>query len=650
MGLHRFGTLATVSGADMARHHHGWMTATIIVLVGLSAIRADEEATTQPTGPLIEGIVLNYFGGGVVEALVRIESLDASADDPPLAKGTTNATGDISIRLPAGEYETVRVRIQREGFSDWVNELDMTDEFEDPFIDATMEGAATLTGTVRAETTGRPVADTRIICSNGGRELSAKTDEKGQFTFKNMFRGPATLRVEAEGFAIQRTNVAIESDENATAVFLKPERILELTVVTNEGDAAPKVLIEAVIEPAHQFLNAMTDERGKATLRGVSSDATKINFRLSGEKYVRPTGFSQSIELTPATQPAGDNATPCPLKKTLVVKVAAGIKGKVVEADSGDPVVGVRIIAGREVRYDMPMTWTSIDGTYELTNLPSGLNVITFQPSAHAPQVREAQLNTGKTATLDVRLTAGKQIAGVVMDGEENPVSEVRVIAEDFKGYATLGMKTITGDDGRFSFPHTPEGKIEFSFVRPGFGPPVQVTLEAGQTDCKVAMTGSEAPAGEGFKLPAKLADGDAAPDLTMTATDGTTYKLSELRGKYVFLDCWASWCGPCVAEIPNVKRLYKAAKSRPDFLLIGISLDRDRKAFKKAVDDFEMHWPQVFGEKSGAEEAFAALDGTAIPYTCLIGPDGKIIAQHLRGPRLVDEVLKHLPTKPELP
>ena len=639
------------SGVRMTRHTLRWTTATIIVLVGMSTARAEEDAaTTQPIGPLIEGIVLNHFGGGVVSARVRIESLDARADDPPLAEGTTNQTGDISIRLPAGEYETVRVRIQKGGFTDWIHELDMTDEFEDPFIDATMEGAATLTGTVRAQTTGKPVADARIVCTNGGRDLSATSDEKGQFTFKNMFRSSATLRVEAGGFAIQQTSVAIESDENATAVFLKPERVLELTVVTNEGDPASKVLIEAVIEPDHQFLNAITDEKGKATLRGVSSEATKISFRLSGERYVRSRDFSQSIDLTPTTQPAGDDAKPPPLKKTLTVKVAANIKGKVIDAISAEPIVGVRIIAGREVRYDMPMTWTSIDGTYELTNLPPGLNVLTFQPAAHAPQVREAQLDTGQTTTIDVKLTTGQPIAGIVMDGAQDPVSEVRVIADDWKGHVTLGMKTITGDDGQFSFPHAPDGKITFSFVKPGFGPPVQVTLEAGQTDCKVSLASAAAPADPNLERPTRLTDGDTAPDLTMTATDGTTYKLSELRGKYVFLDCWASWCGPCVAEIPNVKRLYKAAKSRPDFILLGISLDRDRKAFKKAVDDFEMSWPQVFGEKSGAEEAFAALDGTAIPYTCLIGPDGKIVAQHLRGPRLVDEVLKHLPTKSASP
>jgi thiol-disulfide isomerase/thioredoxin len=131
-------------------------------------------------------------------------------------------------------------------------------------------------------------------------------------------------------------------------------------------------------------------------------------------------------------------------------------------------------------------------------------------------------------------------------------------------------------------------------------------------------------------------------PDLTLTATDGTQFKLSNLRGKYVFLDCWASWCGPCVGEIPNVKALREATKNRPDFVMIGVSLDTNKSAFSAALARYSMDWPQAFGPKSGAQEAFDVLDGFGIPYTCLIGPDGKLLAQHLRGPGLDKQVQKY--------
>jgi len=90
---------------------------------------------------------------------------------------------------------------------------------------------------------------------------------------------------------------------------------------------------------------------------------------------------------------------------------------------------------------------------------------------------------------------------------------------------------------------------------------------------------------------------------------------------------------------------LHEATKNRPDFVLIGISLDTDAKALKRACDEHGITWPQVVGPKSGAAEAFEELDGVGIPYTCLIGPDGKLEAQHLRGPGMVEEVRKALPS-----
>lgn len=136
-----------------------------------------------------------------------------------------------------------------------------------------------------------------------------------------------------------------------------------------------------------------------------------------------------------------------------------------------------------------------------------------------------------------------------------------------------------------------------------------------------------------------KIKAGEAVPDVTLTATDGTAYKLSDLRGKYVFLDFWASWCMPCVAEIPNVKALREATRDRSDFVLLGVNMDRSQSALDSAVKKHGIDWPQVFGPNSGAKEAGEAFGVAAIPYTCLIGPDGKLIAQHLRGPGLADEV-----------
>jgi len=601
---------------------------------------ATTQPATQPTGQLIEGIVLNYYGGGIPEARIRIESLDSSAEDPPLAEGRTNQTGDIMIQLPQPVDSSVRVRIEKEGYIGVVQEIDPTDEEDPPFIDVALEGAAQITGTIREKNTGDPVADAHVECYNGGRSFESITNADGSYVLKNVYRGSAKIIVRADGFAIEQKMVKIESDKTEAHLEIQPERLLDLTVVTNEGEPADKVIIEAIVEPQKHFLSAVTDQQGRTEIHGISPEADLVRLRLNGEGYVRSHEYTEVIEF-PASQPAASrpHASYPSISQRLVVTVAARIRGTVVDSQNGEPVVGVRVIAGREVRPDMPMIWTSLDGTYELTELPPGLNVISYQHVEYATVVREIQLNTGKTGTIDIKLDKGRPIGGMVTDKEGNPLSQVRVSAEDWKGYKTLGLRTITDEEGKFFFPNAPaEGEIEYSFVLPGYGPVVSKVLTSGNKDYRIELEAKAQPE-YSMEMEPKIAVGQRVPDLSMTSMDGTVYKLSKLRGKYVFIDCWATWCGPCLREIPHVKNLHNAMKENPNFVMIGVSLDSDREALKEAIEEHEIVWPQIFGPKSGANEAFDTLNGFGIPFTALVGPDGKLLAQDLRGPEMAEQV-----------
>ena len=121
--------------------------------------------------------------------------------------------------------------------------------------------------------------------------------------------------------------------------------------------------------------------------------------------------------------------------------------------------------------------------------------------------------------------------------------------------------------------------------------------------------------------------------------------KLSELRGKVVLLDFWATWCGPCVVEMPNVKRAY-AKHAGPHFEIVGISLDRSRaelEAFTKAQG---MTWPQSFDGK-GWESAVARQYGvSSIPTTLLLDRQGRIARVGLRGPQLDEAIAEILAEK----
>ncbi len=603
-------------------------------------------AATQPTGPLIEGLVLNYVGGGIAGARVRIEALDARPDDPPLAECETSKSGDISVRLPRPVNTKVRVRIQMDGYDEYVQEIDPTDPDEPPFIDATLEGAASISGVVRARSTGKPVKDAKVMCESGGRELTAKTDAQGRYTLKGVVRGQARLKVRADGFATVRLGIEVEDAKTEEDIELLAERPVELTVVTSEGDPANEVLIEGWIESSNTYVEAMTDARGRAMLRGVGEEVEEIRVRLNGPDYVRMTDFEERIEIT-TSQPATDTMPegPAPVRQRIIVHRAAKALGTVTNA-AGAPVVGVRVTAGRTLRSNMPVTWTGQEGTYELKGLPAAKVTLTFQHPDYAPDVREVELKTDQPGKADVKLDEGGPIAGQVLDSDNQPIEHAWLAVEDWKGYQTIGMRVATDKDGKFLFEHAPEGEITFTVVKAGYGGPIRQAMTAGKKDYRIVLERSAAVAEGGGRGPTgevRIAVGRTVPDFTLTGVDGTRYKLSEMKGKYVFLDFWASWCPPCVKEMPNIKALHEAMKDRADFVLIGVNLDSETKDFKTFVEKNKIAWPQVSGPESGAEETFEMLDGLGIPYTCLIGPDGRMIAQHLFGSKTTEEVKKNL-------
>jgi thiol-disulfide isomerase/thioredoxin len=611
------------------------------------AFAADEDEAavasapaSQPAGIVVEGIVVNYLGAGVNEAVARIESPDAAAGTPAVAEGKTNQLGQLAIRLAKPLEGKFRVRVHKEGYTDYVGEIEFVEGEDLPFIDVTLSGSAEITGVVRTFATSQPVSDALVECENGGRQQQVQTDAEGKYRFGELVRGGVEVAVTAKGFGVERREAEIKDGATRLDVELRPERTIELMIVTREGTPADRVLVEAVTEPAYTSLNAMSDKRGAAVLHGVPGDAERVRLRLNGEGYVLMGDYAESVQLAtsqPASGPVGDPRAI--VRQRLVVTRSAAIRGRVVDAANGQPVIGVRVIAGREAYGRMPMMWTSLDGTYELGGLPPGLNVISLQHPDHATLIREVQLTAGQTAPVDAKLEAGQPIAGRVLDEARKPAAEVWVTAEDWNGYATLGMRTVSDAAGHFEFPHAPAGQITVSFAKPGYGKRRE-TLAAGRSDYEIKLEGVVAATQpEGGKL--KI--GDAVPELVMTGPDGKVLKSSELAGKYVFLDCWASWCGPCMGEMPNVKALRAATKDRKDFLLIGINLDSQPAACAAAVKRVGIDWLQISGPKSGAEEVFAVLDGFGIPYTCLIGPDGKLLAQHLRGPGIVDEVKKLL-------
>ncbi len=127
---------------------------------------------------------------------------------------------------------------------------------------------------------------------------------------------------------------------------------------------------------------------------------------------------------------------------------------------------------------------------------------------------------------------------------------------------------------------------------------------------------------------------GQPAPEFSINGLDGTPIKLSDFKGKYVLIDFWASWCMPCRQENPNLVKAYNQFKNK-NFTVLGISLDKDVAAWKKAIADDHLAWNHA-SELNDFEGATVRLyQVEAIPSSFLVDPNGKIIAKGLRGEEL---------------
>lgn len=134
------------------------------------------------------------------------------------------------------------------------------------------------------------------------------------------------------------------------------------------------------------------------------------------------------------------------------------------------------------------------------------------------------------------------------------------------------------------------------------------------------------------------LAIGQKAPEISMANPEGQVVPLSSLQGKYVLVDFWAKWCGPCRKENPNIVRAYNTYKDK-GFTVYGVSLDRTKEDWLQGIREDGLTWTHVSDLKFWQSEAAKTYNITAIPFSLLLDPNGVIIAKNLRGQALDDKL-----------
>ena len=136
------------------------------------------------------------------------------------------------------------------------------------------------------------------------------------------------------------------------------------------------------------------------------------------------------------------------------------------------------------------------------------------------------------------------------------------------------------------------------------------------------------------FQLDAKTAKGKPAPVFSMTDTAGKVVSLADFKGKYVMIDFWASWCGPCRKENPNVVAAYKKYHDK-GFEILGVSLDSNKESWLKAIRADGLAWTHVSDLKGWSNAAAAEYGVKAVPASFLLDPEGKVVGKDLRGEEL---------------
>ena len=135
-----------------------------------------------------------------------------------------------------------------------------------------------------------------------------------------------------------------------------------------------------------------------------------------------------------------------------------------------------------------------------------------------------------------------------------------------------------------------------------------------------------------------KVAIGQKAPDFSQYTPNGDRISLSSIKGKAVLVDFWASWCGPCRRANPHVVEMYKKYHEQ-GLEILGVSLDKDKEAWKKAIENDQLTWTQISDLKGWSNEAAKLYGVTSIPHVILLDSDGKIVAKQLHGEELENKI-----------
>ena len=510
---------------------------------------------------------------------------------------------------------------------------------------------------------GSPAKDVQVVARGTGQGMDSgggtvRSDDEGRYEISAAPNEAYAVFVDDEDWAApSRLDVVVRPGKPVDGVDFQLAKgtIIKGTVtigngerpaagesirLTESGAQAPREFREAGDNTWRQILRQFgetTDAEGRYAIR-----VGPGTYTLSGPARTE----SETIEVTDQPEIVHDFHMPRPAKGPLAGRVIAGIDGK--------PVAGARIEIVSENPLSFPLPVTADDeGRFQTDRFLDTTILCAKSPDGSLGALVEIGPDDPEVV---IPLTPTASATGLLLDEQGEPARNQELSwgrrvysdAEHASFMHVFAPKVVSDDQGRFTLPALVVGqKYEISVKRDdvyrmaGVAEPQQPgpmdlgTLQVG------AYEGDEQKAAASSFLPDAPDAGAVAPALDATTLDGAPVSLKDFAGKFVLLDFWATWCGPCLGEIPNLQDIHDTFAEDERFALLSLSIDETIDEPRKFQETRKLPWNQGFlkGEFDGPK----AYGVRAIPAFVLVGPDGKIVARGMRGEEIKKAVAEAL-------
>ncbi|MCP4643136.1 MAG: redoxin domain-containing protein [bacterium] len=602
-------------------------------------------------GRLLQGRVVGPDGGPVPEA--DVEATAWRGHEMRIWSAGTDAEGRFS--WTSAPEDAVVFRVTKEGFK---GKEGVALTAADDEIVVTLGGSMKITGTVVDAETGEPVQEFQVFHGfdwGGSGILEWMTNQpmpgtngSYELVFEEVNAKAFGVLIEADGYLSEASPPFNASEGPQTFdAKLKKGRGPGGIVRTESGDPVPgaDVALATASRPV-TIRDGAIQGRGSMPIVRTAEDGS-FRFPPSPDPVavavLHDTGFGV--------------ASTFELPTTPVVPLQAWSKVEGTFHLAGEPVANARIIltleafgeAGAPNVVFTCRTITDSKGGFALDQVPPGSAIIAQEVSlpdgaSALSHTRTVSLEPGRTGKVALG-GDGRGVTGRIdIPADTTPAfdrSHGTLVSDD------TTVVVLPAEDGSFRLENVPPGRYALAVaVMDADGVSLLGNVKADVDVPKPEGDGTPVPHDLGalpVGVKSALKTGGDAPDFAVKTLDGTPLNLSDYRGKYVLLDFWATWCGPCKRETPYLTAVYGEFGKDERFVMIGLSLDEDVTAPKAYAEKSGMGWVQGFLGPWPDTTVPDDFSVKGIPAIMLIDPEGKVIARDLRGSKIVDTVRQAL-------